>query len=54
MKNKNLVFENFKEFQAFAEKECGQPIKFLRTNNGGEYVNRSFEEYLLQFGIYWQ
>jgi hypothetical protein len=39
LKNKNLVFEKFKEFQAFAEKKCGRPIKCLRSNNGGEYVN---------------
>ena len=39
MKNKNLVFEKFKEFRAFSKKECGRPIKHLRLDNGGEYVN---------------
>jgi hypothetical protein len=39
LKNKNLVFEKFKEFRAFVENQCGQPIKFLRLENGGEYVN---------------
>jgi len=47
LKNNNLVFEKFKEFRAFAEKKCGRPIKCLRSNNGGEYVNRPFKEYLL-------
>jgi hypothetical protein len=42
LKNKNLVFEKFKEFWAFAEKQCGRPIKCLRSENGGEYVNRPF------------
>ena len=39
LKKKSLVFEKFKEFQALAKKQCGQPIKCLRPNNGGEYVN---------------
>jgi hypothetical protein len=51
LKNKNLVFENFKEFRAFSKKQCGQPIKCLRSKNGGEYFNRPFEEYIVQFGI---
>jgi transposase InsO family protein len=54
LKNKNLVFEKFKEFWAFAEKQCGRPIKCLRSDNGGEYVNRPFEEYLLRSGIDWK
>jgi transposase InsO family protein len=54
LKNKNLVFEKFKEFRAFAEKQCGQPIKCLRSENGGEYVNRPFEEYLVRSGIDWK
>jgi hypothetical protein len=37
--NKNLVFENFKKFKVFAKNQCGQHIKCLRSNNGGEYVN---------------
>ena len=28
------------------EKQCGQPIKYLRSNNGGDYVSRQFETYL--------
>ena len=40
LKNKNCVSERFKEFSAFAEKQCGQPIKCLRFDNGGEYVSQ--------------
>jgi hypothetical protein len=39
LKNKNHVFENFKEFRAFVEKQCASPIECLRSDNGGEYVN---------------
>jgi transposase InsO family protein len=34
--------------------QCGRPIKCLRYDNGREYVNRPFEEYLAQYGISWQ
>jgi transposase InsO family protein len=54
LKSKNLVFENFKDFNAFDENKCGRPIKFSRSDNGGEYVNQPFEEYLLRSGIDWQ
>ena len=43
MKNKNHVFDKFKEFKTFAEKHCDQPIKCLRSKNGGEYVNQHFK-----------
>jgi len=51
MKNKNLVFEKFKEIGVFAEKKCGRPIKCLILENDGEYVNWNFEEYLVWYGI---
>jgi hypothetical protein len=43
LNNKNLVCENFKEFQSFSENKCGSPIKCLRSHNGGEYVKCPFE-----------
>ena len=39
LKNKSHVFEKFKEFRALDEKQCGQPIKCLRSENGREYVS---------------
>ena len=39
LKNKSHVFQRFKEFRALAEKQCGRPIKCMRSNNGGEYVS---------------
>lgn len=53
MKNKSCVFEWFNEFRALAENQCGQLVKCLRSHNGGEYVSRQFEEYMLQSGISW-
>jgi len=53
LKCKNYVFEKLKEFRAFAEKQCGRPVKFLRSDSGSEYVNQTFEEYLVRYGIDW-
>lgn len=36
------------------EKQCGQLVKCLTFDNGGEYVIQQFEEYILQLGIAWQ
>ena len=47
LKNKSHVFEIFKEFRALAEEQCGRPVKCLKFDNGGEYMNRQFEDYLL-------
>jgi len=44
LEKNNIIFEKFKEFRAFAEKQCGKPIKCLRSENGGEYLNQPFEE----------
>jgi transposase InsO family protein len=54
IKNTNILFEKFKEFRAFSEKKCGRPIKCLGSDNGGEYVNRTFEEYLVRYSIDWK
>lgn len=36
------------------EDKCGNTIKILRADNGGEYVNREFENYLKSCGIRFQ
>jgi len=38
------VFEKFKEFSALTKKKCSWRIKYLRLDNGGEYVSIHFEE----------
>ncbi|RDY14489.1 hypothetical protein CR513_00446, partial [Mucuna pruriens] len=39
------AFEVFKRFKAMVEKQCGQSIKILRTNGGGEYTSHDFHSY---------
>lgn len=46
LKHKDHVFEKFKEFRAFIEKQYGQLVKRLRFDNGEEYVSKAFESYL--------
>ena len=51
MKNKSEVLQKFKEFHSFATDLCGNQIKALRSDNGGEYSSNNFDEYLKQKGI---
>ena len=51
LRRKDEVLECFKKFKAMAEKQTGNPIKKLRSDNGREYVNKAFEEFLESHGI---
>eukprot|EP00253_Pinus_taeda_P019884 PITA_19884 len=48
------VFDRFKEFKALVENQTEKKIKVLRTNNGGEFCNKEFEEFCKKCGIAWQ
>ena len=39
---KSETFEKFKEFQVETEKQLSKPIKALRLDRGGEYLNEEF------------
>jgi len=43
MKKKYEVYSKFFEFKALVENEIGHKIKFLRSENGGEYVSNAFK-----------
>ena len=51
MNSKAEVFEKFREFEAITTNESGQQIGTLGTDNGGEYVSKDFEAYLISKGI---
>jgi len=51
MKQKSEVLEKFKEFEAAATNEAQRSIGILRTDNGGEYLSKEFEDYLKKKGI---
>ena len=45
---KSQVFQYFQKFHAMVERKMGNPLKLLRTDNGGEYISREFKKMLLQ------
>ncbi|KAJ0778941.1 putative RNA-directed DNA polymerase [Helianthus annuus] len=51
MKEKSEVFEKFKLFQAEAERQTGNKIQCLRSDNGGEYLAHNFDKYLREHKI---
>ena len=51
LKTKDEVFDKFLEWKKAVEKSSGKELKTLRTDNGGEYTSRKFEEYLKKEGI---
>jgi transposase InsO family protein len=51
LKLKSEVFECLIEFKALAENESGCKIKILRTDNGGEYVNKYVQQLCIDSGI---
>jgi len=51
LKRKDEVFQAFKDFKSYAEKRTNLKIKYLQTDNGREYCNRRFEEFLKAEGI---
>jgi hypothetical protein len=45
MKTKGQVFSGFQEFKALVENQTGKKIRFLRTDNGGEYTSKEFMDF---------
>ena len=51
LRNKSDVLSVFQTFHAMIQTQFQKPIKVLRTDNGGEYVNHLFHQYLATYGI---
>ncbi|TMW55192.1 hypothetical protein Poli38472_013954 [Pythium oligandrum] len=51
MKSKSEVLVRFKAYKAWIENQLNCLIKCIRTDNGGEYVNRKFDTFCQQQGI---
>jgi len=52
MKQKSEVLCKFKEFEKTFSNECRQRVTRLRTDNGGEYTSKEFQECLKAQGIH--
>ena len=50
LKTKGQVLEVFKQFHAFVDRQSGEKLKCIGTDNGGEYFG-PFDEYCRQHGI---
>lgn len=51
LKEKEEAFDAFKQLLAMAEKQSGYYIKVLRSDRGGEYTSRAFQEFCKENGI---
>ena len=52
LKKQSEVFDRFKEFKALVENQIEKKIKVLRTDNGGEFCSKEFEEFCKKCGIH--
>ncbi|MCO5609644.1 hypothetical protein L7F22_063874 [Adiantum nelumboides] len=51
IKRKDEVFATFQKFLALVENQSGKKLRCLRTDNGGEYVSHTFQEFCDAKGI---
>lgn len=48
---KSEAFSIFKSFKVHVKNEAGKTIKALRTDRGGEFCSKEFEEFCIEHGI---
>ena len=51
LKNKSEILKKFLVLKSMVEKSSGEKIKMLRSDNGGEYTSKEFEDYFKKDGI---
>lgn len=51
LRNKSDVFNAFKEYKVMVENSGGKRVKLLQSDNGKEYLNKQFEDFLKENGI---
>ena len=51
LKRKDEVLSVFKKFVTLVEIETGKKVKCLRSDNGGEYISKSFVDFCDTKGI---
>jgi hypothetical protein len=48
---KGEVFDKFKAYKALVDNQTDMKIKTLRFDNGGEFVSKTFDDFLHECGI---
>jgi transposase InsO family protein len=48
LKNRDGVLAKFQEFKTQVENLIGRKIKILRSNNGGEYTSKEFNNFCIE------
>ena len=51
MQKKDQTFSKFCEFNALVEKDSGNQVKALQSDNGGEYISNEFKNFYNKEGI---
>ncbi|KAK8951274.1 hypothetical protein KSP39_PZI003194 [Platanthera zijinensis] len=51
LKTKDEVFTVFQTFHVMVQTQFASKIKILRSDNGGEFINKNFQAYLQQHGL---
>jgi hypothetical protein len=51
LRKNSEVFQHLKDFKSLVETQSRRKIKFLQTDNGGEYVNHEVYNLFLESGI---
>ena len=54
LRSKADVFECFRDFHNMIKTQYNACMKVFRTDNGTEYVNKEFDEYLSNLGVIYQ
>lgn len=51
IRHKDEVYTKFKEWKAKVETQTGRKVRYLRSNNGGEYTSKEFESFCKEESI---
>ena len=51
MQKKSETYSKFCEFKALVEKESGKQVKYLRRDNGSEFISGEFKDFCNAKGI---